>query len=73
MPVLNRILEYFNPFYAFVIYCFINYYITKNRTFFISFIILLFYLLQLIVGVQRTLNYNVTNDKIQLIKKELNL
>lgn len=57
IPILSRMLEYFNIAQALVIYSFLNLTL-KKKYFYIGIIILLFYLLQTIVGVERMLEFN---------------
>lgn len=57
IPILNRILEYFNITQALVIYSMVILTL-KKKYLYIGLIILLFYLLQTIVGVERLMVFN---------------
>lgn len=58
IPILNRMLEYFNMVQALVFYSTLKL-ILKKKYCYIGVIIILFYLLQIIVGVERMLNYSI--------------
>lgn len=57
IPVLERILEYFYMFQALVLYFFISN-LLKKKYFYFGIGIILFYLLKMIIGVERMLKFN---------------